>query len=69
LFGTVCGIIISVVLCLQALLFFVMKLALGGDLRSKLNLEEKFSQPLATFYAAEIALALQFLHKKGIVHR
>ena len=69
MFGTVCGIIISVVPCLQALLFFVMELAHGGDLRSKLNLEKTFTQTDATFYAAEIALALQFLHKKGIVHR
>jgi serine/threonine protein kinase len=69
LFGTVCGIIISVVPCLQAHLFFVMELAQGGDLRSLLVENKRFIEPAATFYAAEIALALQFLHKQGIVHR
>ena len=69
MFGTVCGIIISVVPCLQALLFFVMELAQGGDLRTQLDEKKRFIEPAATFYAAEIALALQFLHKQGIVHR
>lgn len=69
LFGTVYGIIITVVLCLQAYLFFVMELAHGGNLRDQLDQVENFSEPTATFYAAEIAVALQFLHAKGIVHR
>jgi serine/threonine protein kinase len=61
----VCGIILTVVLWLQESLFFVMELAQGGDLVKMLKLTE----PVATFYAAEIALALEFLHKRGIVHR
>ena len=69
MFGTVCSMIITVVLCLQENLFFVMEFAEGGDLRSLLELVQIFIEPVATFYAAEIALALQFLHKKGIVHR
>ena len=69
MFGTVCSMIITVVLCLQENLLFVMEFAEGGDLRSLLQLVQRFSEPAATFYAAEIALALQFLHKQGIVHR
>lgn len=69
MFGAVYGITLTVVLCLQAHLFFVMEVADGGDLRSLLQLLRKFSEPVATFCAAEIALALHFLHKQGIVHR
>ena len=61
--------IIPVVLCLQENLFFVMEFAEGGDLRSLLQLVQRVSEPAATFYAAEIALALQFLHKQSIAHR
>ena len=53
----------------EANLFFVMEFASGGDLKQSLNMLVKFNEKTATFYAAEIALALHFLHKKGIMHR
>jgi serine/threonine protein kinase len=41
----------------------------GGDLRDQLNEVEVFCQRRVQFYAAEIVLALQFLHQLGILHR
>ena len=41
----------------------------GGDLRDQLAEVQVFSQERSQFYAAEITLALQFLHKRGIMHR
>lgn len=50
-------------------LFFVMEYLNGGDLGSLLHtfgqVEEKFTK----LYAAELVVALQYLHSKGIVHR
>jgi len=41
----------------------------GGDLRGQLDEVGVFSEERATFYAAEITLAVQFLHQQGILHR
>jgi len=41
----------------------------GGTLWSKLKKEKFFSEKKARFYAAELILAVKFLHKLGIVHR
>ena len=41
----------------------------GGTMRTKVNKEEFFSEEKARFYAAELTLAVEFLHKCGIVHR
>jgi len=41
----------------------------GGDLKEQLNEVGFFSENRATFYAAEITLAVQFLHQHGILHR
>jgi serine/threonine protein kinase len=48
--------------------FFVMEFH-GGHLRSQLEVLKRFNEPAAEFYAAEINLALHFIHTKGIVHR
>ena len=40
----------------------------GGDFKDQLTEVEVFSQKRSQFYAAEITLALQFLHKHGILH-
>jgi serine/threonine protein kinase len=53
----------------QANMFFVMDYVDGGDLREQLDQLGMFSERRTQFYAAEIILALQFLHKHGIVHR
>jgi novel protein kinase C epsilon type len=41
----------------------------GGNLKEQLDKVEVFSEERAKFYAAEITLAVQFLHQHGILHR
>ena len=41
----------------------------GSDLNDKLDDVEFFSEKRTQFYAAEITLAVQFLHQPGILHR
>jgi serine/threonine protein kinase len=50
-------------------LFFVMEYMSGGNLKEQLDEVEFFSEKRAKFYAAEIVLAVQFLHQHGILHR
>jgi novel protein kinase C epsilon type len=40
-----------------------------GDLWQQLGEVDVFSEERAKFYAAEITLAVQFLHQQGILHR
>jgi serine/threonine protein kinase len=42
---------------------------IGGDLKSFLSYCGYFDERMAVFYAAEVALALDYLHAHGIVHR
>ncbi|XP_045583999.1 serine/threonine-protein kinase greatwall isoform X2 [Procambarus clarkii] len=49
--------------------FLVMEYLIGGDLKSLLTIYGYFDELMATFYAAELALALDYLHSHGIVHR
>ncbi|XP_039449986.2 serine/threonine-protein kinase greatwall [Culex pipiens pallens] len=49
--------------------FLVMEYMVGGDLKSLLAMYGFFEESAARFYTAEICLALQYLHKHGIVHR
>ncbi|KAI8073690.1 kinase-like domain-containing protein [Thamnidium elegans] len=50
-------------------LFMVMDYVPGGELFSILRKQKKFSEQAAKFYAAEIVLALSYLHENGIVYR
>uniref|UniRef100_UPI00358DDFF0 protein kinase C delta type-like isoform X2 n=1 Tax=Myxine glutinosa TaxID=7769 RepID=UPI00358DDFF0 len=50
-------------------LFFVMEYLKGGDLMFYMQKKGKFNLTLSTFYAAEIVIALQFLHSRGIIYR
>jgi len=57
--------------CLQSTnnVFLVMEYLIGGDLKSLLGHYGFFDQQTSKFYAAEIALALTYLHNRNIVHR
>eukprot|EP01136_Pigoraptor_vietnamica_P011344 Opistho-1_new@50113 len=50
-------------------LCFVMEYVNGGELFFHLSRERIFSEDRARFYAAEILLALKYLHEHGIVYR
>ena len=50
-------------------LLFVMEFMSGGDLQHQLDEVMFFSEKRTQFYAAEITLAVQFLHQHGILHR
>lgn len=47
----------------------VMEYAVGGDFRSRLKDEGRFSVEVAQFYAAELVLALENLHQLKLIHR
>ena len=50
-------------------LFFVIEFVSGGDLMFHMQRQRKLNEEHARFYAAEICLALNFLHERGIVYR
>jgi len=50
-------------------IFFAMDYMSGGDLKTQLDEGQVFSEERAKFYAAEIVLAVQFLHRNGILYR
>ncbi|VVC35820.1 Protein kinase domain,Protein kinase-like domain,Serine/threonine-protein kinase, active site,AGC- [Cinara cedri] len=50
-------------------IYLVMEYMVGGDVKSLLSVMGYFTEDVATFYVAEVALALQYLHSHGIVHR
>lgn len=50
-------------------LFMVSDLLLGGDLRYHVQQEVAFSEDCVLLYVCELALALDYLQSKHIVHR
>lgn len=50
-------------------LFMIMDYIEGGELFSLLRKSQRFPNPVAKFYAAEVCLALEYLHSKGIIYR
>lgn len=50
-------------------LYFVMDFLNGGELFFHLKKEGRFTENKARFYASEVILALEHLHKNGIIYR
>ena len=61
----------GLVFCFQTeeRIYFVMPFLSGGELFQHLRKFRTFSEEKVRFYGAQIALALEYLHKKGIVYR
>ena len=53
----------------ESRLFFVIEFVRGGDLMYHMQRKRRLSEQEAQFYAAEISLALDFLHMRGIIYR
>lgn len=50
-------------------LYFIMDFLNGGELFYHLRKEQRFDEPRARFYAAQLVCALECLHKNGIIYR
>ena len=50
-------------------IYLVMEYMIGGDLKSLLHNMYYFEEKMAVFYLSEVALALDYLHQHGIIHR
>ncbi|CAH8659905.1 unnamed protein product [Schistosoma guineensis] len=50
-------------------LFFVIEFVNGGDLMFYMQRNLRLAEDYARFYAAEICIALNFLHERGIIYR
>ena len=61
----------GLVFCFQTeeRIYFVMPFLSGGELFQHLRKFRTFSEEKVRFYGAQIALALEYLHKKGIIYR
>ncbi|XP_061178277.1 serine/threonine-protein kinase greatwall-like [Saccostrea echinata] len=50
-------------------IFLIMEYLIGGDVKSLLAVYGYFDEEMSRIYAAEVTLALQYLHSHGIIHR
>lgn len=50
-------------------LFFVIEFVSGGDMMFHMQRQRRLPEDHARFYSAEIILALNFLHERGIIYR
>jgi protein kinase A len=50
-------------------LYMVMDFVPGGELFTLLRKSQRFPHPVAKFYAAEVSLAIDYLHQNGFVYR
>jgi serine/threonine protein kinase len=53
----------------QHCLYMLMEWVPGGELFHYIDLHHSFNEETARFYAANVLLALEFLHAKGIIYR
>jgi protein kinase A len=53
----------------SANLYMIMDFVPGGELFTLLRKSQRFPNPVAKFYAAEVALALDYLHGLDIIYR
>uniref|UniRef100_A0A8C2XI38 protein kinase C n=1 Tax=Cyclopterus lumpus TaxID=8103 RepID=A0A8C2XI38_CYCLU len=53
----------------ESRLFFVIEYVNGGDLMFHMQRQRKLPEEHARFYSAEISLALNYLHERGIIYR
>ena len=53
----------------EARLYFVMPFINGGELYKIFQMQKRFEESTAKFYAAQIIIAIGKLHEKGIMHR
>ncbi|XP_068615288.1 serine/threonine-protein kinase greatwall-like [Brachionichthys hirsutus] len=52
-----------------AKIYLVMEYLIGGDVKSLLHIYGYFDQDMSVKYIAEVALALDYLHRHAIIHR
>lgn len=50
-------------------LYFLVELALGGELFTYLRRKDRFEEPIARFYIASVVLVFQHMHSKSIAYR
>jgi serine/threonine protein kinase len=50
-------------------LYYIMDFVQGGEMFSHLKMALRFSEEKAKFFAAEIIIALEYLHSKNIIYR
>jgi serum/glucocorticoid-regulated kinase 2 len=53
----------------QTRLYFVMPFIRGGELYKVFKARKRLAEPVVAFYAIQIAMAIGYLHGKGIMHR
>ena len=53
----------------ESKLYFVIEYCPGGELFELLQKKRKFAEDQARFYAAQMVLALEFMHAKNIIYR
>lgn len=46
-----------------------MEYLIGGDVKSLLHIYGYFDQDMSVKFISEVALALDYLHRHGIIHR
>ncbi|XP_065179282.1 serine/threonine-protein kinase tricornered-like isoform X2 [Sycon ciliatum] len=53
----------------QVNLYLIMEFLPGGDMMTLLIKQDTLSEPVTRFYAAEAALAIDSIHRLGVIHR